>query len=249
MINKVKVLIIFSSGTNCDEETEYAFEKAGAEVSKFHINYLKRNKNLLKDFHILCLPGGFTYGDYISAGKILANELRYHFQEGIKDFIKEGKLIIGICNGFQILCKAGLLPGIDDYFSLPKVTLTFNDSQKFECRWVSLRVNHNSKTPFIRDLDEIIELPIAHAEGKFFTDDKQVLDKLKENNQIALYYINNPNGSLENIAGICDSSGRIFGLMPHPERFIFPLHHPLRKEKVFGLKFFINACEYAKREL
>ncbi|MCS7250140.1 MAG: phosphoribosylformylglycinamidine synthase I [candidate division WOR-3 bacterium] len=241
--------MIFSSGTNCDEETEYAFKKAGGEVFKLHINYLKRNKKILKEFHILSLPGGFTYGDYISAGKILANELRYYFQEEIKDFIKEGKLIIGICNGFQILCKAGLLPGFDDYFSFPQVTLTFNDSQKFECRWVSLKVNHNSPTPFIKDLDEIIELPIAHAEGKFFVDKEEVLKKLKENNQIVLKYINNPNGSIEDIAGICDATGRIFGLMPHPERFIFPLHHPLRKNKVDGLKFFINACEYAKREL
>lgn len=249
MVSKVKVLIIFSSGTNCDEETEFAFQKAGAKVSKFHINYLKRNKKLLKEFHILCLPGGFTYGDYISAGKILANELKYHFQEEIKSFIKEGKLIIGICNGFQILCKAGLLPGFDDYFSPPKVTLTFNDSQKFECRWVSLKVNYNSPTPFIKDLDEVIELPIAHAEGKFFTDDKEVLKILKENSQIALTYIDNPNGSLEDIAGICDRTGRIFGLMPHPERFIFPLHHPLRKNRMDGLKFFINGVEYAKREL
>lgn len=249
MVNKVKVLIIFTGGTNCDEETKYAFEETGAEVYRLHINYLKGEKGILKEFHILCLPGGFTYGDYISAGKILANELRYYFYEEIKDFIKEGKLIIGICNGFQILCKAGLLPGFDDYFSLPKVTLTFNDSQKFECCWVALKVNHNSKTPFIKDLEEIIELPIAHAEGKFFTDNEKVLRRLKENNQVVLTYINNPNGSIENIAGICDETGRIFGLMPHPERFIFPLHHPLRKNRVDGLKFFINAYEYAKREL
>lgn len=248
MVNKVRVLIVFSSGTNCNEETLYAFEKTGAEVVQYHINYLKRNKKIFKDFHILCLPGGFTYGDYISAGKILANELKYYFSEEIKDFIKEGKLIIGICNGFQILCKAGLLPGFSDYFSPPKVTLTFNDSQKFECRWVSLKVNHNSPTPFIKDLDEVIELPIAHAEGKFFTDN-DTLKRLIDNNQVVLRYIDNPNGSLFDIAGICDETGRVFGLMPHPERFIFPLHHPLRKNRADGLKIFINAYEYVKREL
>ncbi len=250
MVNKVKVLIIFTSGTNCDEETEFAFYQAGAYVSKIHINYLKKNKNLFKEFHILCFPGGFTYGDYISAGKILANELRHHFQEEIIEFINEGKLIIGICNGFQVLAKTGLLPSFhsSDYFSLPKITLAFNDSQKFECRWISLKVNFNSKTPFIKDLEEIIELPIAHAEGKFFTSDKEVLNRLKENNQIVLTYINNPNGSIENIAGICDNTGRILGMMPHPERGIFNYHHPLRKN-VYGLKFFTNACEYVKKEL
>jgi phosphoribosylformylglycinamidine synthase subunit PurQ / glutaminase len=246
---KVKVLILFTSGTNCDEETAFAFEKSGAEVFTYHINYLKRNKRLLKEFHLLCLPGGFTYGDYISAGKILANELRYYFQEELKEFIKAGKLILGICNGFQVLCKAGLLPGFDEYFIPPLVTLTFNDSQRFECRWVSLRVNHNAKTPFIKDLDEIIQLPIAHAEGKFFSEKEVVLKRLKNNNQIVLTYIDNPNGSLWDIAGICDATGRIFGLMPHPERFIFSLHHPLRINKIYGLKFFINACEYAKKEL
>lgn len=247
--NKVKVCLLFTSGTNCDEETAFAFEKADAQVFTFHINYLKRNKKILKEFHILCLPGGFTYGDYISAGKILAQELQHHFQEEIKEFIKAGKLILGICNGFQVLCKAGLLPGFNDYFIYPQVTLTFNNSQKFECCWVSLRVNHNSKTPFIKELDEVIQLPIAHAEGKFFTDLQEVLKILKDNNQIALTYIENPNGSIYDIAGICDSTGQIFGLMPHPERFIFPLHHPLRINKTYGLKFFINACEYAKKEL
>lgn len=257
----VKAIIIRTAGTNCDLETEFAFKIVGAETDLVHINQLIRGEKSLKNYQIMAIPGGFSYGDDIAAGKILANEIKYLLRQEIDRFIKQGNLVIGICNGFQVLAKAGLLP--EPQVKEQKATLTFNDSAKFEDRWCHLRINTNSPCIFTKNIEERIYLPVAHSEGKFAAS-KETISKLKKNNQIALQYIDdkgnlsgypdNPNGSVENIAGICDSTGRIFGLMPHPERHIFHLQYPNWtrvnwKEEGDGLKIFRNALEYAQKEL
>ena len=257
-----KVLILRTAGTNCDYETRYAFEKAGAKVDAVHINILLANKNLLKDYQILTLPGGFTYGDDVSAGKILSNQIKYNLEEDIKTFIHEKKLILGICNGFQALTKAGLLPAIDK--QRQEATLTFNDSNKFEDRWVYLKICSN-KSIFIKD-GEIskIYLPVAHGEGKFVTQDESILNKITMNHQIVFKYVNeqgeetgypwNPNGAVRNIAGICDPTGQILGMMPHPERHAEPTQHPRwtrngLREFGDGFLIFRNAVDYVKSHL
>jgi phosphoribosylformylglycinamidine synthase len=266
-MKKPRVIILRTAGTNCDIETGFAFEKCGAEIELVHINELLRKEKELSDYQILAIPGGFTYGDDVAAGKILANELKYKLLDKIKRFISEGKLIIGICNGFQVLVKAGLLPGSNGFRQ--EATLMLNDSGKFEDRWVYLKTqNSKLKTQrciWIKDLPEIIYLPIAHAEGKFTVEDDKVLKRLRENNQIVFQYCDkdgnsadypiNPNGSIENIAGICDLTGRIFGLMPHPERHFLFQQHPqwtrLKSNTKFGdgAEIFRNGVEYAKRNL
>src|SRR3970282_1731267 len=174
-----KVLILRTAGTNCDYETQYAFEKAGAKVDVVHINILLTNKKLLTEYQILTLPGGFTYGDDISAGKILANQIKYNLEEDITTFIREKKLILGICNGFQTLTKAGLLPAIDK--RQQEATLTFNDSNKFEDRWLYLKIWSN-KSVFIKEKNVwTIYLPIAHGEGKFVTKDEKTRNKIMSN--------------------------------------------------------------------
>ena len=256
-----KVLVLRSAGTNCDKETAFAFSKAGAAVELAHINQLKAKagsgrERSLRDYQILALAGGFSYGDDIAAGKILANELKYALVDELKAFINQGKLIIGICNGFQVLVKAGLLPGNEKLEQ--EVTLTINDSAKFEDRWVYLRItNHESRITncvWTKGLPETIYLPIAHGEGKFMAKDKEVLERLEENGQVVLRYRDNPNGSQNDIAALCDKTGRIFGLMPHPERHSFGWQNPrwtregLKKEGD-GLRIFRNGVEYARKYL
>ncbi len=247
-----KVLIIRTAGTNCDKESEFAFTKAGAKTSLYHINHIKEEKDL-SNYQIICVPGGFSYGDDLGAGKILSLEFIYWLREGLNKFIEKGGLIIGICNGFQVLAKTGILPDVD---FKQKVTLANNDSAKFEDRWVYLKVASDSI--WLKGLPEVITLPVAHGEGKFYAND-EILDKIKNNNQLALRYVDsqgqpagypfNPNGSLDSIAGITDKSGRILGLMPHPERFVFKHHCPFWNEREvtpFGFKFFENAVNYFK---
>lgn len=267
---KIKVAVLFTAGTNCDEETILAFHLAGAGAERVHLNLLKKKKHILKDYQILVIPGGFTYGDYISAGKILANELKYILEDSVNEFISQGKLIIGICNGFQVLVKAGILPGFDNgrvkksYFSKQTVTLDTNDSNRFECRWIFLKPNSKSPCVFTKEMNRVISIPVAHAEGKFVVDNNKTLQKIKDNNQIVFTYCDengkrakypyNPNGSVADIAGICDASGRIFGLMPHPERAASVYQYPdwhMRKNfnEPDGLKVFVNAVNYVKENL
>jgi len=256
---KVKVCVLRTAGTNCDKETAFAFVKAGAEVHLVHVNSLIGGAKKLVDYSILAIPGGFSYGDDVAAGKILANELKNKLSQDIKNFIKEGKLIIGICNGFQILVKAGLLPGNGDFRQ--EASLILNDSAKFEDRWVYLKVK---KCIWTRNLPAMIYLPVAHGEGKFIPRDKKVLERIKKNGQIVFQYCDekgrmskypdNPNGSVESIAGISDETGRILGLMPHPERHITFLQHPRWTAKKTvnpgdGLQIFQNGVEYAKKNL
>lgn len=260
---QVRVIILFTAGTNCDQETKFAFEKAGAKVDTIHINELKRNPKSLKEYQILVIPGGFTYGDYIAAGKILANELRFSLRSEIEDFLNQGKLILGICNGFQVLVKAGILPGLNGYFSEPEVTLDVNDSNRFEDRWIFLKTRNAKSCVWTKNLPEIITLPVAHGEGKFLTKSRSVLNKIYRNHCVALIYVDangnkagypyNPNGSIGNIAGICDKTGRVFGLMPHPERFSYieqhPFWHNTKITEPDGLLIFKNGVQYARENL
>ncbi|OGO21781.1 MAG: phosphoribosylformylglycinamidine synthase I [Chloroflexi bacterium RBG_16_50_9] len=254
-MTKVKVLMLRAPGTNRDIDTRIAFEQVGAEVdSALVTELLQREKNMM-DYQVMVIPGGFTYGDDISAGKIMANEIRLRIGEDIKKFVDDGRLILGICNGFQVLVKTGILPGIESHSAQP-VTLTNNDSGKFECRWVYLKINEKSPCVFTRGMSSIY-VPIAHGEGKLIAE-PGVLQKLNivvqyadEKGDTSAPYPHNPNGSLRNIAGICDESGRIFGLMPHPEDIIRWTQHPrwtgdnLGKDGN-GQQIFLNAVAWAK---
>ncbi|MDD4980635.1 MAG: phosphoribosylformylglycinamidine synthase I [Candidatus Omnitrophica bacterium] len=266
-MKKPKACILRTAGTNCDRETAFAFHKAGAAIELLHINSLIRLRKRLRDYQILAIPGGFTYGDDIAAGKILANELRHKLTGDIKKFIQEGKIIIGICNGFQVLVKSGLLPGNNELTQ--EASLVINDSGKFEDRWVYLKKSQipnpksQNKCIWTKNLPEIIYLPVAHGEGKFITKDKAVLQRIRDNNQIVFQYCDeqgrstgypyNPNGSQDNIAGIIDDSGRILGLMPHPERHIEAFQHPRKwqtakkKSEGDGLQIFRNGVEYIRK--
>lgn len=258
-----RVLILKAAGINCDQETAFAFESAGGDCEFVHVNELVSQKKSLGGYQILAISGGFTYGDDIAAGKILANELKSKLFEGLKKFIRDGKLIIGICNGFQVLVKAGLLPGSEDFSQ--EVTLANNDCGLFKDKWVHLKNSNakaqNSKCVWTRNLPEVIYLPIAHGEGKFIPKNEEVLQRLRDNGQIVFQYCDeagrlgdypvNPNGSLDSIAGICDVSGRVFGLMPHPERHLTSLQHPRwtregLKKHGDGFSIFLNAINYFK---
>lgn len=265
-MKKIKVIILRTAGTNCDKETAFAFESAGASTELVHINRLSEGSRTLDDYQILAIPGGFTYGDDIASGKILANELKFAIEESLERFVRSGKLIIGICNGFQVLVKAGLLPNLTGNFKTIESTLTLNDSNKFEDRWVRLEPVR-SKCIWTKNMNGIITLPVAHGEGKFVPKDNLVLSRLKKDGLIAFKYTgqngkradypHNPNGAVEDIAGICDPTGRILGLMPHPERHLSPYQHPewTRLEHIKngregdGFKIFKNGVNFAKIHL
>jgi phosphoribosylformylglycinamidine synthase subunit PurQ / glutaminase len=256
---KPRVCILRTAGTNCDQETAFAFQKAGAVPELVHINTLVADKALLSGYQILALSGGFSYGDDVASGKIFANELKYKLFDELKRFVDAGKLIIGICNGFQILVKAGILPGNARWEQT--ATLTHNDSGKFEDRWVHLKKVSDSCV-WTQGIRPVIYLPVAHGEGKFVPRDASALSALKAKGQIVFQYCtsrgnageypDNPNGSLDHIAGICDETGRVFGLMPHPERHVSFLQHPRwamhdAAGKGDGLQIFVNGVECAKR--
>lgn len=255
---KPKVCILRSAGTNCDQETAAAFKLAGAETQLLHVNALVGQERSLDEFQILALPGGFSYGDDVASGKIFANELRFKLAASLRQFIAQGKLIIGICNGFQILVKSGLLPGNRQWQQ--EASLIINDSAKFEDRWANLQPA--GRCVWTRGLKQIIYLPVAHGEGKFVVQDQRLISRLKANRQIVFQYCdpagkltgypNNPNGSTANIAGICDPTGRIMGLMPHPERHIFKMQHPRHtgagmQKYGDGLQIFKNGVDYIKK--
>ncbi len=262
---KPKVMVLRTAGTNCDQETGFAFSHFGAKVNLVHINKLLKKEEKLADYHILALPGGFTYGDDIESGRILANELRLFLSEDIRRFVAEGKLIIGICNGFQVLVKAGFLPGEakpskKEYQQ--ETTLITNDSGKFEDRWTYLRVSGESV--WTRGLKDIVYFPVAHAEGKFVAGSAKVLKRLQAQGQIAFRYCapggaqpvypENPNGSQDHIAGITDETGHILGLMPHPERHFLFTHHPSwtrqaqKAEWGDGAQIFANGVRYVQNK-
>ncbi len=242
-------------------ETEHALKLAGFEADRVHVFRLMENPAALKDYQFLVLPGGFSYGDDVAAGKILANQMLHRLAEPLNQFIADGKLILGICNGFQIMIKAGLLPWarVSADEAHRDATLAWNDCGRFEDRWVHLQATSN-KCVFIRS-GERITLPIAHGEGKFIPREPAILQTLQQNDQVALRYVDadgnagpfpvNPNGSVDDIAALCDPTGRVMGLMPHPERFVDITQHPRwTREKLSradGTIFFKNAFEYLNR--
>ncbi len=261
---KAKILIPVGFGLNCEDETEHAFRMVGADVKKVHVNDLLSKPDMLEDCQLIALVGGFSFGDHIASGKVLANIYRFNLGGELQNFIKNGKLIFGECNGFQTMVKLGILPGINNDYRTQTVTLMNNDSGRFEDRWVSLHVNPDSKCVFTKGIEKMY-LPVRHGEGKFVTKDISVLDHLREKNQIVMKYTDentgkptmtypqNPNGSADSIAGICDETGRVFGLMPHPTAYLSPYNHPcwtrLKAEEKLpeeggGVQIFRNAVEY-----
>lgn len=243
-MTKPKVCILKTDGINCERETAHAFTLCGGDPEIVHINSLIRGYDpiqqkpkRLSDYQILAIPGGFSYGDYIAAGRVLAEELKHFLQEQLREFVHSGKPIIGICNGFQVLVKYGLLPALTGE---PKqeATLTYNESGRFEDRWVRLRKPEDiSDTCIWTKGIESIDLPVAHGEGKFVAPDR-IVRELFSRGLVVFQYVDsegkptsvfpsNPNGSLDAIAAICDPTGLVFGLMPHPERYNSPQNHAL----------------------
>jgi len=258
----VRALVLRTAGTNCDAETQFAWEKAGAKAERVHINRLIEEPKRLARYQILTIPGGFSYGDDISAGKIFANQLVHHLADVLHTFLEADRLVLGICNGFQVLVKCGLLPGSDNgrVSLIQQATLTSNDSGLFEDRWTRLRAD-TDRCVFL-EKGESLYLPVAHAEGKFVPADSAPVDKLEAAGQVALRYVGpdgqpgagypwTPNGSVGDVAGLCDPTGRILGLMPHPERHLLPWHHPQwtrhpPAEAGDGFRVFQRAVAYFK---
>ncbi len=250
---KPRILILRAPGTNCDVETAYAFEHAGGEATALHLNRLLESPQLAADYQVLCVPGGFSFGDDVAAGRIFANQIRHHLADVMQEFRAAGKLILGICNGFQVLIKSGLLDTDDERGAL--ASLSWNDSGKYLARWVRVSVQ-GDRCVFLAGCDEL-QLPIAHAEGKFVVREEAAFQQLDSAGQLVLRYCEqpgstddfNPNGSAGDVAGMCDATGRVFGLMPHPERYIDPTQHPQwtrlpPRDEGEGLQIFRNAVRY-----
>jgi phosphoribosylaminoimidazole synthetase len=257
-----RALVLRAPGINCDRETAHACRLAGFETDLLHINQLLKAPERLLDYHFLVIPGGFSYGDDLGAGTLLAKNLAIHLGRQLEQFIDEGRLVLGICNGFQALVRAGLLPGMRswslDASQTPASSLTNNASAQFECRWVTLSAQPGPCI-FTRGIDHHIELPVAHGEGQFVLAEPALLSALQDHGQVALVYTidagqispssatpqfsifaqdssqpvpypDNPNGSVGDVAGICNAQGNVFGLMPHPERYVHALQHPQRQD-------------------
>jgi len=266
-----RVCVLRAPGTNCDIETAHAFEMCGAKAERLHLFRAVENPDCLKDYQILCIPGGFSFGDDIGAGVIFSRQLRGQMNDALTEFLSADKLALGICNGFQVLLKAGLITGSQNQNSDNPydtgATLTWNNNHKYTALWVKLKT-YSSNSVFLRNIDEI-ELPIAHAEGRLVVRNESQLNDWNQQQQIAmcyrssngkvpptdpttseiLPYPDNPNGSTANIAGLADATGRVLGLMPHPERFIHATQHPQWTRKKLrgngdGLKIFQNAVDY-----
>jgi phosphoribosylformylglycinamidine synthase subunit PurQ / glutaminase len=273
-MSQIRAIVLRAAGINCDLETQNTFEMAGAAADRVHINRIIEDKSLLDNYQILVVPGGFSYGDDVAAGKILANQIKHHLYEKVRKFIDAGKLVLGICNGFQVLVKTGILPffaeatqGRPGNDTQDAVTITYNDSNKFEDRWVYLQPE-SDRCVFIEKGRQIY-LPVAHGEGKIVTKDSATLEKLQSGGFVAFKYVDengneggypvNPNGSMASIAGLTDSTGRVLGLMPHPKRHVRHTQHPRwtrdeRREAIGekdadGMTIFANAVNYAQANL
>jgi phosphoribosylformylglycinamidine synthase I len=273
-MKKVKAMVLTGYGLNCDNETDFSLHLAGADSHRMHINELiskarSGSTDPLKDYQILVFGGGFSWADDHGAGVLMASKMKRHLGEQLKAFVDGGNLILGICNGFQALVNLGLLPGFGGLYRDREVALTHNDSGNFMDAWVALKVNPRSPNVFTKGISRA-EFPVRHGEGKFFATD-DTLNRLFQNDQVVLQYADdkgeaadgrwplNPNGSLFDIAGICDSTGRIFGLMPHPEAYNHFTNHPdwtrrklalsrqgkrLEQEEGEGIAIFRNAVTY-----
>jgi phosphoribosylformylglycinamidine synthase len=267
MASNVPVLIITGYGLNCEDESRYAWQLAGASPDYVHFSDLLAKPERLRDFAALMFIGGFAYGDHMTSGHVFALRAKHKLSGELARFIEQGKLILGACNGFQIMVKLGLLPGLDgDYFT-QKLSIIQNDCGAFQDRWVRLRFETDSPCVFTRGLD-FMDLPVRHGEGKVFTLDRKVLQRLEMSGCVPCRYADprsgeptqefpyNPNGALNAIAGLCDPTGRVFGLMPHPEAYLYPENHPQwDRQKLdgalpqhgLGLLFFRNAVDHLRK--
>lgn len=260
----VSTLVLSGFGINCERETAAAFRRAGATAEIVHLNDLVADPAQFDRYQILAIPGGFSFGDNVASGKILANRLRHTLGEPMRAFVQSGKLAIGICNGFQVMVKMGLLPLFGDDFQ-QDVTLTHNNSDRYEDRWVTLAADPATQCVWTQGITTL-EVPVRHGEGKFVPRDAATLDRLRAQGQVVFRYATregaaaggsypaNPNGAIDDIAGICDPSGRIFGLMPHPEAYVDRTNHPRwtreeLPEEGAGLQLFRNAVAFAAANL
>ena len=261
-MSKPRILILHVSGTNRDAEAARATELAGGAPEIVHINQLRAGERSLDDYAMLLLPGGFSYGDALGAGARLALDLRVYFEDQLHQFVDSGRPVLGICNGFQTLVKTGLLPGgtrSGGVVTPRKVTLTENASGHFECRWVHLKVNPTSPASYLSEINDLIFCPVAHGEGNFQVVDEITLNALEKDNLITFRYVDdegkpvggvypgNPNGSVADIAGICNAAGNVVGLMPHPEDHILPIQNPFGRSDRLGLPLFKAMVHAASR--
>jgi phosphoribosylformylglycinamidine synthase I len=241
-LEEIKVCVMRVGGTNCDAETQRAFQELGAQAETLHVNELVKRRNLL-DYQVLVFPGGFSFGDYVRSGVIFARWLSAKLGKEIETFVDEGRPILGICNGFQILVEYGLLPGLEGMSTYPEATLATNEPQGFKCRWIYMKLENRGKCTFTNKIfpGKVVRMPIAHGEGRLlFPNEKEqeMLAKLIDDDMIVFRYCDkkgnsadgkypaNPNGSFYDIAGICNKEGNIFGLMPHPERAMYWWQQP-----------------------
>ncbi len=272
MVSIPQVAVLTGFGINCDIETMAVFEMAGAQAHRVHVNSLVNGDDNLENYHIMAVPGGFSFGDHLGSGRLLGNRLRFGIREQVRKFVKDGKPVIGICNGFQVLVKMGLLPGDDEVSLEQTASLTLNDSGHYEDRWVTLEFNPDSPCIWTKGINRM-RTPVRHGEGKFVVPDQSLLDKYDARGQLVTRYVDAeqpypsagdealpypicPNASMRNIAGVCDPSGLVFGLMPHPEA-----NHSkwlgatwTREEQDGdwvgeGMAVFVNGVEYAKQNL
>ena len=262
MNTKIKALVITGFGLNCERETAAACALAGAEPELVHLNDLLSGERKLESYHLLCFIGGFSFGDHLGSGTVFANRVKFHLRDQLQKFVDDGKLVIGICNGFQTLTRLGMVPALDgDYFT-QTAALAHNDSGVFRDDWCTLKADPESPCVFTKGID-LVRLPLRHGEGKFVADDP-VIAEIEKRHLAAVKYVNadgtpattfpaNPNGSINAIAGICDPTGRVFGLMPHPEAFLSPFNAPdwtARQQngplpaEGEGVRFFRNAVRF-----
>ena len=266
--SEIKSLVITGFGLNCEKETAAACRLAGSAAELVHLNDLLAGKTTLEKYHFLTFIGGFSFGDHLGSGTVFANRVKFNLRDQLRKFVADGKLVIGICNGFQTLTRLGMVPALDgDYFT-QTAALAHNDSGVFRDDWCHLKANPASPCVFTRGLD-LIRLPLRHGEGKFVAD-PETLAEIEARNLVAFRYANadgtaatefpaNPNGSLNSIAGICDPTGRVFGLMPHPEAFLSPYNAPdwtrvkavsgRLPEEGDGVAIFRNAVDYIAENL
>ena len=275
-----RVAVLFGFGINCDHETKAVFELVGAEADRVHVNRFVSGDADLESYDILAVPGGFSFGDHLGSGRLMGNRMRFAMRDALMTFVDAGKPIIGICNGFQVLVKTGLLPGPEAGHSpdfVQRGSLTLNDSGRYEDRWVTLEFDPESPCIWTKGMTRM-ECPVRHGEGKYVMPTAADLDRLASHHQLTVRYVDpttavgegitdeplpypvSPNGSMRNIAGICDSTGLVFGLMPHPEaiyaRWLHPTHTRQNAEHAGGaldgwegegLQMFRNAVEYVKQ--
>ena len=277
MSDNVRVAVLFGFGINCDRETAAVFDMVGGTSERLHVNHLVQGNRSLEEFDILAVPGGFSFGDHLGSGRLLGNRLRFALRDQLQKFVNSGKPIIGICNGFQALVKTGLLPGPENASLEPdliqRASLTLNNTGRYEDRWVTLEFDSESPCIWTKGIQRI-ECPVRHGEGRFVMPTDAELDRLSTNHQLTVRYVDpltesgsglsddllpfplSPNGSMRNIAGICDPTGLVFGLMPHPEAFytmwLHPEHTSMNLEddewEGSGLQIFRNAVEYVRSQ-